>query len=347
MSSIKRAILISSFITILSCTSQFIMLHLNRDYGFVSVIYHNLDSMKHLSKEIIIGVNIIVDFIFYLAILLIGFKIVNANNSLLKYTLLSIVSIVVIVLLYVSSINSVANNDITPQIYKNLHNYHFILFYLLTALLTLFIPLSFTSNNKIIAIKERQIKLENEILTAKYMALKNKLEPHFLFNSISVLSALIDEDKMLAQKYLDHLSSIYRYILQDREEVTLREALVEIKSYIYVLKFRYKDDVSFNQKIDKEFLSYKLIPMTLHTIIENAIKHNTHSTNSPLNINIETTSNETLIIYNNIQPPITSTSGNGIGLSNLSKLYTTKWTKDIDITRSNNIFSVSIPLIKR
>lgn len=346
MSNIKISLLIASFITIITYFSQFLLLHINNDYSFISVVYHNFESIKYLSKDIVISLNILIDFFFYFMVLLLGFKVMNNKNMLLKYLLFSFVGIVVILLLYVSSINFATVKGLDFRVYEYIGNNHFVMFYLSIALLLLFIPLAFKNDDKINTIEDECKKLENENITTKYLALKNKLEPHFLFNSFSVLDALIDEDKEIAHKYLRDLSSIYRYILQDKEEVTLREALAEINNYISILQFRYGDGVSFSENIEKKFLDYKVVPMSIQILIENAVKHNTRSTKSPLRINLKTDKNGILCICNNIQLPKRLTNGNGLGLASLSKLYTTKWGRDITITRSDEKFCVAIPLIE-
>lgn len=344
---INISLVIAFFITTLTYASQFVLISINGDYSFISVVYHYFDSVKHLSKEFIIGVNILIDFLFYLGVLLLGFKIIRDNNSLLKYLIFSFVGIISIVLLYVNSLNLTALSKTDVRVYEHLGNHHFLLFYFLIALLLLLIPLAFKNDYKIINIEQEQDKLQRENIVSRYMALKNKLEPHFLFNSFSVLDALIDEDKDTAHKYLKDLSSIYRYILQEREDVALREALLEIKNYISILEFRHGDGVVFIQNIDEKYLDYKVIAMALHTIVENAVKHNTHTKDSPLTIRIETSEDANLIIINNLQLPQTPTSGNGIGLSSLCELYMSKWQKEIVISKNKGAFSVIIPLISR
>ncbi len=345
---LRISLIVAFFITVLTYVAHFILISVNRDnYSFISVIYHNIDSFKHLAKEIFIGVNILVDFLFYLIVLMTGFKIIKVNNSLLKYLILSFVGIIIIVLLFVNSINITALRGDDSTLYENISNYHFIMYYLSITLLLLFIPLAFKNENKIIIMENVQTKLNHENIATKYLALKNKLEPHFLFNSFSVLDALIDDDKVIAHKYLRDLTSIYRYILQDPEEVTLREALAEIENYISILKFRHGDGVLFNQMIDSKYLDYKVIPMAIQIIVENTIKHNIHSIKLPLVVSIQTNKDAILTICNNIQPPETSTLGNGVGLTSLSKLYIAKWGKDIKITRNNSQFCVAVPLISR
>jgi LytS/YehU family sensor histidine kinase len=117
-------------------------------------------------------------------------------------------------------------------------------------------------------------------------------------------------------------------------------------SYVYLIRMRYDTNLSVNKEIDEDLLLYKLPPLTIQTLVENAIKHNEISKRKPLKIDIVTTGKESLFVRNNIQRKFTEESGTGLGLSNLSKQFGILIGKDITITRTDEFFTVEIPLVK-
>ena len=117
-------------------------------------------------------------------------------------------------------------------------------------------------------------------------------------------------------------------------------------SYIYLIRMRYDTNLIVNNEIDENLLGYMLPPLTIQTLVENAIKHNEISKRKPLEIDIVTTDKESLFVRNNIQKKFTEESGMGLGLSNLSKQFGILIGKDITITRTDEFFTVEIPLVK-
>ena len=190
--------------------------------------------------------------------------------------------------------------------------------------------------------------LRREALQSQFESLKNQLSPHFLFNSLTALKTLIREAPETAQNYVNNLSRALRYTLQSNEKqlVTLKEEMTFMDSYIYLIKLRFDTNLSVSISINEEYSSYRLPPLTIQTLIENAIKHNEISKTNPLNIHILTTDNERLAVWNNIQEKITEEEGTGIGLTNLSKQFQLLIGKDISISNQNNQFRVEVPLIK-
>lgn len=200
--------------------------------------------------------------------------------------------------------------------------------------------------------QKQVINLENETLRrealqSQFESLKNQLSPHFLFNSLTALKTLIREAPETAQNYINNLSKALRYTLQSNEKqlVTLKEEMTFMDSYIYLIKLRFDTNLSVSISINEEYSSYRLPPLTIQTLIENAIKHNEISKEKPLNIHIITTGNDRLAVWNNIQEKITEEEGTGIGLTNLSKQFQLLIGKDISISNQNNQFRVEVPLI--
>ena len=190
--------------------------------------------------------------------------------------------------------------------------------------------------------------LKREALQSQFESLKNQLSPHFLFNSLTALKTVIDEDPGKAQVYVNSLSKALRYTLKSNEKqmVTLKEEMEFMDSYLFLIKIRFGENLTTFTEINEDLLLYYLPPLTLQTLIENAIKHNEISKRNPLSIQIKTTDKDSVVIINAIQPKITSDEGTGIGLSNLSKQLQLLIQKDILIRNENNKFSVEVPLTK-
>ncbi|HSO88539.1 MAG TPA: histidine kinase, partial [Draconibacterium sp.] len=191
-------------------------------------------------------------------------------------------------------------------------------------------------------------KLRSESLQSQFESLKNQVSPHFLFNSLTALKILIEESPELAKQYVNHLSQVLRYTLQSKRKqlVTLEEELEFTESYVFLLKMRYDTNLQIKTEISKEFSFYNLPPLTIQTLIENAVKHNEISNEFPLEIRIFTTENATLQVINKIQEKLTPEDGTGIGLTNLSRLFSLLGENDIQIFKDEHEFKVEVPLIK-
>jgi len=192
--------------------------------------------------------------------------------------------------------------------------------------------------------------LENQKLLLKslqnrYDALKNQVDPHFLFNSLNTLNGLVGYDDDRAHEYISELSSIFRYTMQNKQVLQLRDELNFAQSYTYLMKIRFNESLQVDAHIDEKYMDYYILPFALQILIENAVKHNVVSNKSPLAIVVETTDNETICIKNSIHLK-NSAKGSGIGLSNLDERYNLIFNKEIKITQNENYFIVEIPLIK-
>lgn len=188
-------------------------------------------------------------------------------------------------------------------------------------------------------------RLLSENIRSKYIALKNQVDPHFLFNSLNTLSGLITIDSVRAQEYLQRLSSIFRYSMQDRELVSVEAEVEFAKTFGELMRVRYGDALRFNYDIPKEIMERQIMPFSLQLLIENAVKHNVITNSKPLEINVFYRDGR-ICVENRVNPKREKESGEGIGLVNLSKRYELFGDYKIVITHHNNIFSVSLPLIK-
>ena len=191
----------------------------------------------------------------------------------------------------------------------------------------------------------QSLKIEN--LQRQFDALKNQVSPHFLFNSLSSLKTLINESPEVAREYLDHLSSVLRYTLQANENrlVSLSDELQFVESYFFLIKLRFTKNIHLEQSINKEVLRYKVPPLALQILLENAIKHNEISKRHPLEIYITTTADLTLIVSNTINEKFAPESGTGVGLANLSNQYRILGNQNISIRKEDKKFIVEIPLL--
>lgn len=198
--------------------------------------------------------------------------------------------------------------------------------------------------------RQQRIVVENEELRTEsvrhqYESLKNQLNPHMLFNSLNTLQSLIRESPPKALDYTQELSQVLRYTLQDndRQSVTLAEEMQFARAYIYLMKMRYEENLRFRIDIDERMAGLQLPPMSVQLLLENAIKHNEISNRNPLTITIRT-EGAALLVCNRMQPKRLTPAGPGIGLDNLAKRYRLLWQQEIQISTSDGMFCVRLPL---
>ena len=233
-----------------------------------------------------------------------------------------------------------------PAIDAMVHHYlHPLRDFIITSIVTGTCYISYlVHKSQLVSLENQQLRTEN--LVNQYEALKNQLNPHMLFNSLNTLRSLIREVPDKAQDYLQELSRVLRYTLQENENqsVTLREEMDFVRAYIFLLKMRYEENLSFDIKVDEKMSAHRLPPMSVQLLIENAVKHNEISSRRPLVIYIQTVDDK-LKVFNPIQPKLTSSAGTRIGLSNLAKRYRLLFKKEIEVKEENEMFIVIIPLI--
>jgi sensor histidine kinase YesM len=190
-------------------------------------------------------------------------------------------------------------------------------------------------------------ELEKEKAQVQYDNLKNQLNPHFLFNTLSSLNSLIFENPQLASEFLQQLSKVYRYVLENKEKnlVPLETEIKFVKHYVQLLKARFEQGMEVNFDINEAGLSKGIAPVTLQILIENAMKHNTTQKSAPLHINISC-SVDSLVVQNNIQKKAVIENSNGQGLENLKNLYHYLSDKPVTVEEKENMFIVTIPMLE-
>ena len=194
----------------------------------------------------------------------------------------------------------------------------------------------------------RAQKMEVAKVEAELEALKSQIDPHFIFNSLNTLSYLITREPQSARLYNDTLAKVYRYILSNKEKdlVLLKEELEFISNYFYLLKIRFSDAVNMVIEIsDIASEDYLIPPISLQTLVENAIKHNEFNDAHPLDIRIAISTNH-VIIRNPVRPKEQSAPSNKIGLNNLDNRYKLITRKNIVVENNYKHFSVKLPILK-
>ncbi|WP_341221225.1 2TM domain-containing protein [Polaribacter atrinae] len=191
---------------------------------------------------------------------------------------------------------------------------------------------------------QQQIVAKTE--TAKFESLKNQLDPHFLFNSLNVLTSLIGENPAQAEKFTTKLSKVYRYVLEQRNKdlVPIDEELKFAKTYMQLLEMRFEDAVKFNIPDSISTNELKIVPLSLQLLLENAVKHNVVSSSKPLTISIYEEDGY-LIIENNVNPKEAIGKSTKVGLQNIADRYGLITQKGVKIENNNKIFKVSLPLL--
>lgn len=195
-----------------------------------------------------------------------------------------------------------------------------------------------TTEHKIIAKTE----------SAKFETLKNQIDPHFLFNSLNVLTSLISENPNKAEKFTTKLSKVYRYVLEQRNKklVPIAEELQFAKTYIELLQMRFEDALQFKITEQLSQSELKIVPLSLQLLLENAVKHNVVSSAKPLKIKFYE-ENGFLKVKNNINPKEAIGKSTKVGLRNIADRYGLITSKNVSILNNNKTFVVSLPLLKQ
>ncbi len=198
-------------------------------------------------------------------------------------------------------------------------------------------------NSSIQAAEFKQAAAEAEL-----HALKLQVDPHFVFNNLSVLSELILENQQLGYEYAENFSKVYRYLLLNAKKniISLEDELKFVHAYIFLIGKRVGTGVVFEIDIQHLFLGLQLPPLTMQILIENALKHNKTVKKSPLKINITVDDQQYLVVSNNLIPLERKPLASGIGLANIISRYKLMSNEEVRIEKDHGYFRVSIPLLK-
>ncbi len=181
----------------------------------------------------------------------------------------------------------------------------------------------------------------------QYLNLKQQVNPHFLFNSLNILDALVMDGKdEEASTYIHKLAGIYRYMLKNENETTvsLRDEMTYVGMYSDLLKVRFQEGLVIETTIPEEDMAKSVIPCSVQMLVENATKHNAVSPENPLKVSI-VSDGETLTVSNNLIPRITPSQSSGLGLNYIREQYDSRSPKGVQITKTEDNYTVKLPLL--
>lgn len=195
--------------------------------------------------------------------------------------------------------------------------------------------------------EEEKEAVQQMAMQQEFDTLKSQVNPHFLFNCFNTLSSLIGEDKAKAEVFLNELSKVYRYLLQNNDDglSTLQNELRFVQSYFKLLQTRHGEAVQLNMQIDKRYEPYLLPSLSLQLLIENVVKHNVVSKSAPLEIDIFTIAGNKLVINNNLKRRAVKAPSNKIGLDNIKAKYSLLRQQGFQVMEDEKNFTVVLPLI--
>jgi two-component system, LytTR family, sensor kinase len=195
------------------------------------------------------------------------------------------------------------------------------------------------------SVEEKEL-LKRESLQAQLSALKTQVNPHFLFNNLNTLSAVIPDNPGQAIDFVQQLSKVYRHILEVRDEqsIVLKEELEVLEAYAFLLKTRFGENLNISIRVTDENLQQRVVPLSLQILMENAIKHNIVSAAKPLQIDVYA-GREQLVVSNTLQKKNQLVESTGIGLDNIRNRYRLLSDRKVEVEEGPDSFTVRIPLI--
>lgn len=223
--------------------------------------------------------------------------------------------------------------------------------YIVAIIITLIVTLAIHAFYFYKDFQENKVKEQKVIAgtaSAQFESLKNQIDPHFLFNSLNVLSSLIEENPDNAQKFTTSLSKIYRYVLEqkDKELVSVAEELAFAKTYMNLLKMRFENSITFEMPENFNNEEAKVVPLSLQLLLENCIKHNVVSESKPLHIKIYIENNQ-LVVENNLQKKEILSDRKGVGLQNIVNRYAILTQRKVLVDVNEKSFKIEIPILTK
>jgi LytS/YehU family sensor histidine kinase len=190
------------------------------------------------------------------------------------------------------------------------------------------------------------IRLQKENLQSQFEVLRQQVNPHFLFNSLNVLTSLIKLEPDLAEQFTEHLSKVYRYVLENKDNdlVSLQTELDFLDAYIFLLNIRFMDKIVVKVNISEQKRECLILPLALQLLIENAIKHNSMSKKNPLKIDIFIDNENILHVENNLQERESHMVSTGVGLQNIAHRYHLLEIPEPEFIKTETKFIAHVPL---
>lgn len=222
-------------------------------------------------------------------------------------------------------------------------------FYWSLLLITFFISLFLHGRSFLLSYRQaivEQEALKRASLASKYESLQNQVNPHFLFNSLNVLSNLVYKDADLSAKFIEQLAHVYRYVLevQDKEVVPLTSEKEMLEAYLFLLKIRFGGQLEIVLDVEAA-ANDALPPLTLQLLAENAVKHNIVSRRHPLTLEIRK-EGDRILVRNNLQAKQQVQTSLGVGLNNIRARYGLLSDQAVEIVEGPDYYQVSLPLLK-
>lgn len=198
--------------------------------------------------------------------------------------------------------------------------------------------------NQYINMELERIKSDN--LSAQYELLQQQINPHFLFNSLTTLKAMVESGEQESVDFIIKLSNFYRFTLESRklDLIHVREEMDILNAYLFLQKARFEDGFTFECTLGKKTLETLIPPFTLQLLVENCIKHNIVSLEKPLDIRIYEEDDQ-IVVENPIQQKSGEQNSLGVGLKNIDLRYQHLLNRHIDIVVNKKIFQIKLPLI--
>lgn len=232
---------------------------------------------------------------------------------------------------------------------NNQFNYMVVIRVLFIAIVVFIIQKVFLTQKRLSELKVDKERLQTENLRIQLKELRNKMDPHFFFNSLSSLRAMVRQNHGNSEQFIIGLSAFYRQMLKIQEEVTLplSKEIEIVKSYIFIMNNRNEDALLMDfEGINQAYYSHEIPTLALQSLVENCVKHNTISSKKPLLVEIRITDDAFLEVKNKIQPKISIQETSGMGLELLKKRYKLLGISDgVSIYSSENDFCVKLKLI--
>ena len=215
-----------------------------------------------------------------------------------------------------------------------------------TNLLLLFLSTATSYAYRGILLQIQYEKTKRRQVEAELKLLQSQVNPHFLFNSLNVLTTLVHKDADVAEQFINQLSKVYRYILESRaqEIIGLDEEMRNLEAYVFLMKIRFGGNFQFDNQLTNNVLGKKVAPLTLQMLVENALKHNEVSKLYPLSISVFL-DGDFIVVKNNLQLKTNRNDSTGIGLSNIKARYSFLSQQPVSISETDGFFTVKIPLI--
>jgi LytS/YehU family sensor histidine kinase len=191
-------------------------------------------------------------------------------------------------------------------------------------------------------------RYQKENMRSQLESLKNHLDPHFLFNNLNILSALIVKDPAKSKTFMDKFAEVYRFLLKRKSDdlIPLQDEIEFIESYIFLIRTRFDENIQFNMKLRPKSHARVLPPLSLQMLVENAIKHNMIQENKPLKIDIVQLEDDYLIVRNSLNPKENQENTVGSGLENIKNRYAHFTDQQVKIVRTTTEFEVHLPLLE-